>query len=97
MKPRGRLWPRALHTVDKPRRQDPDRNVESLRCPPQQIKSLIGAAIVLCHQDALGLLDHWHSVQSRGTEGRNSSLHSVHYGTPKGSQSPFSESHTCVR
>jgi hypothetical protein len=47
---------------------------------------------VLGHQDALGLLDHRHSVQWRSTERRNSSLHSVHYGAPKGSQSPFWES-----
>lgn len=42
-----RLRPRTVHTADQPRRQDPDRNVELLRPPPQQIKSLIGATAVL--------------------------------------------------
>ena len=37
-----RLRLRALHTVDKPGGQGPDRNVEPLRGPPQQIKSLPG-------------------------------------------------------
>src|SRR5215475_13669200 len=92
MKHLGRLRPRALHTVDKPRRQDPDRNVELLRRPPQQIKGLIRATTPLGHQDALRLLDHRHGVQLGRTERHRSGLHRVHYGTPKGSQSPLWES-----
>src|SRR5215469_1099819 len=78
----GRLRPQTLHTVDKPRRQDPDRNVESLRRPAQQIKSFIGATAPLGHQDALGLLDHWHSVRLGRTERYGSSLHGAHASTP---------------
>src|SRR5262249_39844366 len=87
MKTLGRLQPRALLAVGEPRRQDPDRNVEPLRRPPQQIESLIGPTTVLGHQHALGLLDHRHSVQPgrperRGPSLYGSSLHGVHYGTP---------------
>ena len=77
----GQTRPRGLYIVDKPRRQDPDRKVEPLRRPPQQVKSLVGTAALLGHQDALGLLDYRHGVRLDRTERRSFSLRRVHYGT----------------
>jgi hypothetical protein len=63
-----------LPPVDQSCRQDPDRDVEALRRPPQQVKSLLRSAAVLSHQDDLGLLDHRRRARPVRAQGRGSGL-----------------------
>src|SRR5215475_2721000 len=62
--------------------QDVDPDVGALRGPAQQVECFVGPTPVLCHQDALGLLNYRHGLQPGLQPGERGAVQYLPLGPP---------------